>query len=425
MASILRGSIAFPTLQIQRVNLAFWRSKISEDAQSAPSVSQFYKMKDFTRKNSDLVPMAHIPSTDTSFDTDSTESSSSSSSAEVDTFPDVSFGEKLYDDDIESSCNIRQRGTRSLLQVFDKSWSEAAVKDRQRTYDRRNSKDTKSSRVSRRRPQSMGLLVAVIMIVTLVAVPAIHRRFDFQLWKNAFDKEARIVLNDIRSSQLGSTFTVVLKGRRLDLLKRAIDAYSQCSEVSEIQVDYQGDVGGFPHYLHRYGGGKVAPAGPISTSAAFVADEGVIFSCEDLQNAFMIWKRDPRRLVSFPADRYSHHVPGRSLHVPNLMNEGMPRHDSAFVHRRYLELAAPVMMPTSCSPRLLAVEVTAISSKAPVLVEASPRQILRQPLKSGPTNGPVEQETMHDQCLHHLERLESIQRSSLKSPQATTVLGSR
>jgi Glycosyl transferase family 64 domain len=382
-------------------------------------------MKDFTRKNSDLVPMAQIPSTDTSFDTDSTESTSTSCTAEVDSFAVVAFCEQLYEDDIESSCNIRQRGTRSLLKVFDKEWTEVSANDRHRTYDRRNSKDTKSSRGNRRRPQTLGLLVGMSMILTLLAVPAIHRRFDFQRWKNAFEKEAQSVLNDIRNSQLGSTFTVVLKGRRLDLLKRAIDAHSQCSEVSEIHVEYQGDGGGFPHYLHRYGGGKVTQAGPISTSAAFVAEEGVIFSCEDLRNAFKIWKRDPRRLVSFPADKYSHNVPERSLSLPNHMNKGMPRHDSAFVHRRYLELAAPVTIPKSCTLRLLAVEVSTISNISPILVQASPRQIVRQSLQSGPTNGPADKETIHDQCLHHLVLFESMQRSSLKSLEATTVLGSR
>jgi hypothetical protein len=380
-------------------------------------------MKDFTRKTSDLVPKATSQSPDSSFDTDSTESTSNSSTEADHSFGRVSFCEKLDDEDIESPCSIRQRGTR-LLQLFDEAWSETLTTKSHRSYERRNSKESKILRRSLRQSQKIGLLVGVIMIVAFLARPVIQQRLEFQQWKNAFEKEAKSVMKEIRKSHSGAAFTVVLRGRRLDLLKRAVDAHSQCSEVSEIQVEYQGNGEAFPQYLHRYGGGKVTHVGPISTTAAFFADEGVIFSCEDLQNAFNIWKRDPWRLVSFPTDDSSRMVMPY-VSSTSRMGEVMPRHESSFVHRRYLEFSTPTLMPLVCSERLLSVLVSTMSQKAPILVKATPQQIIRQPLQAGPTNGPAEEDAIRDQCLHHLERLEAMQRSSSISLEATTVLGSR
>jgi len=378
-------------------------------------------MKDYSRKNSDLSLMAKCPLQNSSFDTESTESTSNCSGEIEQSYSNVSFYDRSDDDDIETPSTVRQRGTRSLLRVFDEAWSDVGRNnmDPHRNGDRRHSKDGKLPYGSPRHPNKiMGLLV--FMIVALMTMPTIHRRLAVQKWKRAFVREGRNVLNDIRGSPSGATFTVVLHGSRLDLLKRAVDAHSQCSEVSEIQVEYHGDGGVFPNYLHRYGRGKVSRVGPLSTTGVFVGDEGVIFSCEDLQNAFRIWKRDPKRLVSFPAD-----PPGDGKSPPNSRNEDLPRKDSAFVHRRYLAMAAPAMIPTVCSPQLLSAQVAAISRASPVLVKASPQQLLRQPLNAGTTNGPAYYQVSGNDCSDYRERLQSLQGSSLKSSQATTVIGSR
>jgi Glycosyl transferase family 64 domain len=381
-----------------------------------------------TRKNIDFAPMAKSQSPDFSFDTDST-ASTSNSSADVDvSFERASLFGKSYDGDLESPSNINQRGT-PLFHVFDDAWNEGSTsKDHRRTCHNRNSKALKARRINVRQCQRIGLFATVTAIILIIitpgAVPTAQRMLKLHQWKTAFKTEAKGILKEIRGSQMGETFTVVLRGQQLDLLKRAVDAISHCSAVREIQIDYQRNGSAFPEYLHRYGGGKVAYKGHISTSAAFLADEALLYSCQDLQTAFNIWKQDPKRLVRFHGDGSG--VESDLSWKPSYnANTVTPNHYSlsAFIHRRYLVMAAPVMTPEACGDRLLALQVAAISKTVPIFVKASP-QIFRQPSKVGPKNSPADADHLSEQCVHHLERLESLPRvPSLLMLEATSVLG--
>lgn len=379
------------------------------------------RKSNFKRKNSDLVGlMAKNHSADSSFDTESTASTSTNSTEVDQSFSRVEFCDASFDADVEDPTQLRQRGAILSDSARHGEWKDPC-KGSRRHFDRQNSKEVKFMRRKIRSfwKVSSFFFGGVILTIFLFARPVVRHSFEFRRWKTAFETEAKAVIKEIQRSRPGTTFTVLVKGGRIDLLKRTVDAYSRCSIVNEIQIDYTGGTNSFPQVLNRYGAGKVAKLGALTTSAVLLVNEGETFSCGDLQHSFEVWKKDPRRLLAFLGGGHNNWDSTRD------MNASIRRHSSALlIHRRYTTLPASLKPPKECEEALFPAQVAAISKRAPLLYKAEVRSVLSHQ-KKGPTTGPEQGIGPGGQCLNHLDRLDSLQRISWASIEPTSVLGSR
>lgn len=160
----------------------------------------------------------------------------------------------------------------------------------------------------------------------------------------------------------------------MDLLKQSLDAHSRCSSVGEIQIDFRGSEDDFPQILLRYGAGKATVVRQSSTAGVFLLNEGMIFSCEDLDNAFKTWKKDPRRVVGFvgvPADsELVSQVQGSQSGPYSVLSDR-----AIFVHSLFLDALSPFTSGTCCD-ELLSIQVSLLSRVAPLLMKATPRYIV-------------------------------------------------
>ena len=160
----------------------------------------------------------------------------------------------------------------------------------------------------------------------------------------------------------------------MDLLKQSLDAHSRCSSVGEIQIDFRGSEDDFPQTLLRYGAGKATIVRESSTAGVFLLNEGMMFSCEDLDNAFKTWKKDPRRVVGFvgaPSDKNRFTaVKGSQSGLYSVLSDR-----ATFVHSLYLDALSAFSSETCCD-LLLSMQVSLISKVAPLLMKATPRYIV-------------------------------------------------
>ena len=160
----------------------------------------------------------------------------------------------------------------------------------------------------------------------------------------------------------------------MDLLKQSIDAHSRCSSVGEIQIDFRGGDDEFPLTLLRYGAGKATIVRESSTAGVFLLNEGMLFSCEDLDNAFKTWKKDPRRVVGFVGHQ-SDKESASSLHGSQPRTYSVLSDRATFVHSLYLDALSPFGSGTCCDIQL-SIQVSLLSKVAPLLMKASPRYIV-------------------------------------------------
>ena len=273
-------------------------------------------------------------------------------------------------DELESPQSLRHRGHTDSC-AFDEEVNE---------YPQENNYDGgKPVSVHRKRLggklqplyRVIPFLVAVFFSITALGPlrSTIARSMKSFKWRRFLSQDARKLMKEISKSPTGLGFTIRLKGSRVDLLRQSLDAHAQCSSVDEIQIEFEGHYR-FPQVLYRYGAGKTTGIRPIPTGGLLLLEEGIILSCEELDNTFKTWKRDPRRFVGFFGS--SSHV---SKHDGALELDGVYSilsDRAAFVHRRYLDAFSP-FGEDSCCDSLLSMRVSLTSKKPPVLMKARPQ----------------------------------------------------
>eukprot|EP00934_Nitzschia_sp_Nitz4_P004134 Nitzschia sp. Nitz4//scaffold75_size92586//11191//12303//NITZ4_004840-RA/size92586-processed-gene-0.24-mRNA-1//-1//CDS//3329557660//4124//frame0 len=299
--------------------------------------------------------------------------SDSTSSTEVDS----SFSK----DSISSEEDYEIETPRELLPNFQEEinscpsgWCHTNGKGRRRYSTRHNRSNATIAR--------MVLLTTASLLVLCMATSVIYKTFSqgsgFVQWNSFLTNDAPSLVQSIRNTPTGSTFTIRLQGQRLHLLQQSLDAHSQCSCVEEVQVDFQGGTS-VPASLLQHGARKAAPVGPVSTSGVLLLQEGVTFSCQELAKTFATWKEDSRRVVGF----YGYHhaalneaKDSGALSLPTgaytLVSDRV-----AFVHTKYLEAFQPFapLAKTACST-LLSLQVSLTSQLAPVLMKNKPRELV-------------------------------------------------
>jgi hypothetical protein len=193
------------------------------------------------------------------------------------------------------------------------------------------------------------------------------------------------------------------------LLQQSLDTrHSRCASVNEIQVHFEGSER-LPETLLAHTSGKVAPSNTIATKGVFLLSDDVLLSCEELEKgkeskgcvrhrckrcfahsftlptAFQTWRTDPSRLVGFFGFRQiGSEKSSRSAANTKLGLEPVPTGSgpyslvsdrAVFVHRLYLD-SLPSREDFSCCQVLLSLQVSAASTKSPLVMRANPRELL-------------------------------------------------
>lgn len=96
----------------------------------------------------------------------------------------------------------------------------------------------------------------------------------------------------------GYTFTIILRGSRLSVLRTAVKRYQDCPGVHAIQLDWTG-TDSPPPPLDFLDSPKTEQAGSKTRKSVLLLDESVSLSCDDIARGFIEWKRDPVRSVGF------------------------------------------------------------------------------------------------------------------------------
>jgi hypothetical protein len=127
----------------------------------------------------------------------------------------------------------------------------------------------------------------------------------------------------------------------------------------------------------------VVPSERLANNAVLLLDEDVIFTCDELERGFRLWRLNPDRMVGFFP--YRHAIPypqplfeytTSATASPIALGSGkyeLISNRAAFVHREYLE-SFDSIEDSACRPFALSVHCTAISAKAPLAVAADPQE---------------------------------------------------
>lgn len=104
---------------------------------------------------------------------------------------------------------------------------------------------------------------------------------QYRSWRFFLQKQAPMIIRQIRQDAPGKSFTILLKGNRLDFVQQSIDAHSVCSSVEEVQIDFDGSTAVPQTILAR--SAKVSPIRSITTSAVLLLSDDVILTCDELE----------------------------------------------------------------------------------------------------------------------------------------------
>eukprot|EP00550_Attheya_septentrionalis_P004348 CAMPEP_0198281340 /NCGR_PEP_ID=MMETSP1449-20131203/1310_1 /TAXON_ID=420275 /ORGANISM="Attheya septentrionalis, Strain CCMP2084" /LENGTH=435 /DNA_ID=CAMNT_0043977089 /DNA_START=423 /DNA_END=1727 /DNA_ORIENTATION=+ len=220
--------------------------------------------------------------------------------------------------------------------------------------------------------------------------------------KRLIHSERAKVLDKIRSSRNAvKNFEILItvpprEYHRNDFLINSLDAHSKCSSVDSVKVLWSGKPSAIPNGVIDHESGKVtvvqsneAHYEKSKTDAVLLLNDDVIFSCDEITRAFKVWKQSPDRLVGFFP--FSHERESRSwTSIGHFGLEEVKAGEgdytlvsdrAVFVHRLFLGSSnilpsfggAAVHQP--CDSVALSVRVTAISSKPPIAISASPMDL--------------------------------------------------
>jgi len=193
-----------------------------------------------------------------------------------------------------------------------------------------------------------------------------------------------------------SMFTVLLKGSRIELLQQSLDHHARCRSVKSVWVEYlDGDErsdGVPPPSLLNHGSDKVMlPSQKIKTDGVLLLDEGIIFTCNELDRAFTEWRKDPVRLVSL--------LPPLSPICEPFVSDA-----ALFAHRLLVNSRPKVPSNNDrCQHLALSAHLASLSSKEPV-------SIVTKPFVVSDSDNNLDESV--DDCIFDLKRVYGLKESA-------------
>lgn len=192
-----------------------------------------------------------------------------------------------------------------------------------------------------------------------------------------------VVTSLLDSPRSLNKYTVILRPKtydRLDLIQLSIDHFSKCTNVHQIQLDWRG--GSVPssfQYHSTIGSLHIidkdsSATFTATTEAALLIEEDLLFSCQDLQKAYRLWKQYPDRMVGFFAFHYSLQKQPENQHslekVSNYGNSySMISDRAAFVNQSYLNLLHQTTKERApCQNIELSIQISSLTGKPPLRV---------------------------------------------------------
>lgn len=245
----------------------------------------------------------------------------------------------------ESSPMEKLRLRRELTSIGETSFAEDyEVKEKLRPRKR-----------IRHRALSGSVLLVLLAFLYLAMQPT-SRRGSFgarRRIRKALSKIERQKNRPVKSDKL----TIVLKGDRVDLLQQSLDHHARCYSVGSVHIHWTGE-DGFPEMLYEYPSQAVYDMKEkIKTDAVLLLEEGLQFTCRDIERAFRVWESDRARLVGLlpPCRRCKYSVVS----------------DSAAVIHRFLVPVIPEW-PMPCQQYALSALIAAVSGKTPLELVTMP-----------------------------------------------------
>jgi len=234
-------------------------------------------------------------------------------------------------------------------------------------------------------PKRYYILLAMGLICALSAIRlCLTSSKDFDAWTQFLQEDAARITREIKMLPTPESFTIVLKGSRLDMIQQSLDAHSRCPSVEDVVIDFDG-MEHIPESLLSHRTGKVGHIlEGLSTQGLFLLEEGIVLSCDEIEKAFIEWKRDPRRMVGFFGYRAfdntgrpnkSYGALGTELVPPGSGSYSLLSDRAMFIHPRYFE-AVPIVAEAACCHLLLSMQVSAVSSQTPLVMRSTPRELL-------------------------------------------------
>ena len=161
------------------------------------------------------------------------------------------------------------------------------------------SKKSKRTRMMKSHRLYYAFASIIIFFSFTIVQPIAYRVKQNRNWRRLLQEESPKLQQDVLKGAPGSEFTIILQGRRLDLIQQSLDSHRKCPSVREIQVDFNGP-GNIPPTLLFHKVREVVPIEAISTKGVFLLSEDVMLSCEEIERG----KRFCYCSQLFPAKQY-------------------------------------------------------------------------------------------------------------------------
>lgn len=139
-------------------------------------------------------------------------------------------------------------------------------------------------------------IVSLMMILTVyVVLTSIDHRWvlesisdndisqEARQWRRFLRRKAPKILRKIPNKSTGRSYTIRIRGQRLDLVMQSLDYHAQCPSVKNVQVQWTADNNQLPQAILKHKSGKVQPLAKPSTSAIFLLDEDIVISCDEIE----------------------------------------------------------------------------------------------------------------------------------------------
>ena len=343
-----------------------------------------------------------------SIDTESTESTASTSYDLSSKDSECSFEHFEF----ETTSDIRYRGPCSLKDVLGEATLEYHLHNSSKQPQRRRiGRMSKCFALPLNYFHAFALIAIYVLYVSCCSNP--EYTSQYRDWKFFLYKQAPVLQQRMRQDETGEKFTIILKGGRLDFLQQSIDAHSVCESVKEVQIDYSSKA--IPEIILSRGP-NVFRLGEITTSGVLLLSEDVIFSCDEIETAFQAWKKDTSRLVGFFGFRQKR-LDGTAFRfrsasidfepVPSgLGSYSLVSDRAVFVHNLYLSSIPKQSHDDNCCHLLLSSQVSAVSSKAPIVIKANPRELMNTDSRNGFLVGTdPERSECNRECMPHWLRV--------------------
>lgn len=219
-----------------------------------------------------------LEKSDCSIETDST------TSTEVDT----SFSK-------DSLCTVDDYETDSQndlrLRVFRSNDDEDDLNHEiWRLNDENNYELQKEQPIQRRKrrllpipPHYVLLLFSVLVAFKSIIATLDYQSTEYREWQRLQYETAPIILEEIKRQAPGKEFSILLKGSRLDFMQQALDNYSRCASVREIQMDMDGFEIPLDSLVLHHTAGKISPRRSFPTKGVLQLADDVVLSCDEIE----------------------------------------------------------------------------------------------------------------------------------------------